>query len=274
MQRQPVMKVLALDFDGVVCDSVRECFATALAAYEAMTPDSPLIGRIRSRCGEGRWHSLDLMGDPVAASFENMMPLGNRAEDFGISLAASENFLELMDQSAYDTFASTVDPSWIDAFHAEFYEQRAAARAFDHHGWLDLHAPYPFFSEILRRRSVDTTVALATAKDRRSAGILLEHLGLGGIVAPELILDKETGVTKTAHLTELSNRLRFDFADITFVDDKVNHLQATAGLGIRPVLAGWGFNTPREHELARRLGFAIANIDNAETVLFGGGTID
>ena len=184
MQRQPVMKVLALDFDGVVCDSVRECFATALAAYEAMTPDSPLIGRIRSRCGEGRWHSLDLMGDPVAASFENMMPLGNRAEDFGISLAASENFLELMDQSAYDTFAATVDPAWIDAFHAEFYEQRAAARAFDHHGWLDLHAPYPFFSEILRRRSVDTTVALATAKDRRSAGILLEHLGLGGIVAP------------------------------------------------------------------------------------------
>jgi phosphoglycolate phosphatase-like HAD superfamily hydrolase len=268
------MKVLALDFDGVVCDSLRECLATAVSAYQALIPDSPLIARLRQRRGEGRWHALELVDDPVALSFAQMMPLGNRAEDFGISLAASENFLELLDQSAYDTFAGTVDPAWIDAFHDEFYEQRAAARAFDHHGWLDLHAPYPFFSEILRRRGADTTLALATAKDRRSAEILLDHLGLGGIFAPELILDKETGRSKTAHLNELRNRLGVGFDEITFVDDKVNHLEATAGLGIRPVLAGWGFNTPREHELARQRGFAIANIDDAETVLFGGGTID
>ena len=266
-----MMKVLALDFDGVVCDSLRECFATALAAYDTMTPGSPLISRIRGRRGEGRWHELDLMGDPVAISFENMMPLGNRAEDFGVSLRAAEGFLELTDQGAYDTFYATLDPGWLQAYHAAFYEQRAAACAFDMHGWLDLNAPYPAFLELLRRRSTDATLALATAKDRRSVEVLLDHLGLAGLFAPECVLDKQTGVTKTAHLTALRNRLDVEFDEITFVDDKVNHLLAVAPLGVRPVLAGWGFNTPREHELARQHDILIANIDDAETVLFGGG---
>ena len=63
-----------------------------------------------------------------------------------------------------------------------------------------------------------------------------------------------------------------DFEEITFVDDKVNHLVTVAELGVRPVLAGWGFNTPREHELARHLGFPVANFVDAEAVLYGGGT--
>jgi phosphoglycolate phosphatase-like HAD superfamily hydrolase len=268
------MKALALDFDGVVCDSLREVFATALATYESLEPDSPAVKRIRARHGQGRWHELDLMSDPVMVSFESMMPLGNRAEDFGVSLKAVDSFLELTDQGAYDTFYRTVAADWLSTFHRAFYEQRDRARAFDTHGWLELHASYPRFLEILRRRASDARIALATAKDRRSAVLLLEHLGIGDLFAPELVLDKETGVSKTAHLTALRDRLDVPFEEITFVDDKVNHLETVAPLGVRPILAGWGFNTPREHELAVARGFKVANTDDAETVLYGGGSDD
>jgi len=266
------MKVLALDFDGVVCDSLREVFATALATYESMEPDSALLARLRSRRGEGRWHGLAFANDPVMVAFESMMPLGNRAEDFGVSLKALDNFLELTDQESYDTFYRTVAPEWMATFHRGFYEQRDAARAFDTHGWLELNAPYPAFLEILRRRSADARIALATAKDRRSAELLLAHLGVGDLFAPELILDKETGKEKTAHLTALRDQLDVPFDEITFVDDKLNHLETVAPLGVRPILAGWGFNTPREHALADEKGIAVANLDDVERVLYGGGT--
>ena len=265
------MKVLALDFDGVVCDSLRECFATALATYEELHPESPLIRRLRGRCGDGRWHGLDVADDPIAISFEAMAPLGNRAEDFGVALRAVEGFLELTDQGAYNAFYATIDGEWLERFHAAFYEQRDRARAFDLHGWVDLHRSYPAFHELLRRRSSETTLALATAKDRRSAELLLDRMGIGGLFAPEQVYDKETGTSKTAHLTAISRYTGADFEAITFVDDKVNHLETVAPLGVRPVLAGWGHNTPREHELARKNGFAVANIDDAEEVLFGGG---
>jgi phosphoglycolate phosphatase-like HAD superfamily hydrolase len=264
------MKALVLDFDGVVCDSLRECFATALAAYEAIQPASPLLARLRTRHGDGRWHELDLAGDPVLRSFEAMLPLGNRAEDFGVSLRAADSFLELTDQGAYDHFYRTVDPEWTAEYHRVFYQQRDAARACDAHGWLELHLGYPSFLEILRRRAGTVLYALATAKDRRSAELLLEHLGVMDLFAQDAILDKEAGLSKTAHLTALRDRLDLGFDDLTFVDDKVNHLEMVAALGVRPVLAGWGFNTSREHARAAELGFEIASTDNAEQVLFGG----
>jgi phosphoglycolate phosphatase-like HAD superfamily hydrolase len=268
------MKVLALDFDGVICDSLREVFATALATYESMEPESPVLKRIRSRNGTGRWHEVDLMDDPVMVSFESMMPLGNRAEDFGVSLKAVDSYLELTDQRAYDTFYGTIGADWLEAFHRTFYDERDKARAFDTHGWLELHASYPPFLEILRRRSRDARIALATAKDRRSAVMLLDHLGIGDLFSPELVLDKEIGVSKTAHLTALRDRLDVSFEDITFVDDKLNHLETVAPLGVRPVLAGWGFNTPREHDLAAEKDISVANIGDVEEVLYGGGTDD
>lgn len=268
------MKVLALDFDGVVCDSLREVFATALATYESMEPDSPVLKRIRNRNSAGRWYELDLMDDPVMVSFESMMPLGNRAEDFGVSLKAIDSFLELTDQKAYDTFYGTISTDWLESFHRTFYEKRDEARAFDTHGWLELHASYPRFLEVLRRRSGEARIALATAKDRRSAVMLLDHLGIGDLFAPEFVLDKETGVSKTAHLTALRDRLDVPFEEITFVDDKLNHLETVAPLGVRPVLAGWGFNTPREHDLAGEKQITVANIGNAEQVLYGGGSDD
>ena len=261
------MTVLALDFDGVVCDSSREVLATALATYEAIRPGSALIARLRARLGDAAWHALELTGDPIAAPFRSMMPLGNRAEDFGVALEAIERGAVPTDQGAYDAFFATLDRVWLTTFHETFYRQRAAARATDSDRWIGLHEPYRPFLDLLRRRSGDVRLALATAKDRRSARLLLDQLGVGDLFDTELVLDKETGVAKTAHLSEIRHRTGVAFDAITFVDDKVNHLERVAPLGVRPVLAAWGFNTAREHDL----GFAVANIDNAERVLYGGG---
>jgi phosphoglycolate phosphatase-like HAD superfamily hydrolase len=135
-------------------------------------------------------------------------------------------------------------------------------------------APYPWFLDLLRRRAGDLTLAIATARDRVSAGLVLDNFGVRDLFEPALILDKETGVSKTAHLAVIQRRLAVPFEDITFVDDKVNHLEAVAPLRVRPVLAAWGFNTSREHELAGRRGLEVANPVNAERVLFGGGRRD
>jgi len=266
------VKVLALDFDGVVCDSFREVLATALAAYEEMAPDSRVLASLRSRLGRGPWHALETHNDPVAAAFEALMPLGNRAEDFGVALRAIEDGAAIRDQASYDLFYAAVGERWMHEFHDRFYEERGQARARDLDGWIGLHASYPWFLELLRRHAGDARLALATAKDRRSARLLLDHLGVGDLFAPELVMDKEAGKDKTAHLVAIHARAGVELAAITFVDDKVNHLLKVAPLGVRPILAGWGFNGDREHELARRLGLAVANTGNAERVLYGGGT--
>jgi phosphoglycolate phosphatase-like HAD superfamily hydrolase len=264
------MQIIAFDFDGVLCNSSREVFLVASEAYASMEPGSRLLedlSELRERIARSAAESVN---DPLVEAFSDLHPLGNRAEDFGVALSALDADITIRDQTAYDEFYSSLDPAWLASYHRCFYETRASLRARDPEAWLSLHSPYSKLNEVLRRRADQANFALATAKDAPSAHLLLNELRLADLFDPGLVLDKETGVEKTIHLTALRERLGVNFSAITFVDDKVNHLQRVAPLGVRPILAGWGFNTPREHRLAEGLGFEIANLNTVEAVLFKG----
>ena len=264
------MHVLALDFDGVLCDSSREVFVVAVDTFAAMEPSSQLLGALLPLRDNAAAGGFEHRESEIYKGFRDLLPLGNRAEDFGVSLRAIEKKTPIHDQGGYDAFYRDIGQTWLDRFHRRFYECRAHLREGNIDRWLRLHLPFPGFSDTLRKHKDRTQPAVATAKDARSVRLLLDALGFESVFDSELILDKETGVEKTHHLRALHECTGADFNDITFVDDKVNHLVKVAALGVRPVLAGWGFNTDREHELARELGFEVADLGTADDVLFKG----
>ena len=112
-------------------------------------------------------------------------------------------------------------------------------------------------------------MALVTARDGLSVRLLLEDYGISELFPDARVLDKDAGVEKTAHLRLLRSRLRCAFADITFIDDKVNHLEKVAPLGVRCALAGWGFNGEAERRAARERGFAVLELATVDGQLFG-----
>ncbi len=245
------MKLLALDFDGVIADSAREAFTVALRSYRELCPGSGLTGDAA-----------------LYAGFLELMPLGNRAEDYGVVLRALELGAALPDQPAYDAFRDTQDAAWLRGFHRHFYRVRAALAESDRAAWLALMAPYAKLLAVLRRRAGEAELAIATAKDRRSVRVLLEAYGAADLFPEDLVLDKETGVSKAAHLLHLQRRLGIPFAEITFVDDKTNHLDSVAGLGVRCGLATWGYNGPREVAWARAQGYLVLSLDDVEARLY------
>jgi phosphoglycolate phosphatase-like HAD superfamily hydrolase len=248
------MKLLVLDFDGVLSDSGREAFVVARRTHLALRPDSSL------REGDD---------DALYAAFLEIMPLGNRAEDFGVALAAIDAGVALPDQAAYDTFYAAQERAWLRAFHARFYRERDAFARSDPAGWLAMLRPYPDFLATLRRRAGACRYAIATAKDRRSVRVLLREYGVADLFSEDLVLDKEAGVTKVAHHEHLARHCGVAYPEMTFVDDKVNHLDAVAALGVRGALAAWGYNGPREHRLARDHGHRVCSLDDVESQLFG-----
>lgn len=264
------MHVLALDFDGVLCDSSREVLVVTVDTYADLEPDSMLLDRLLPLRENAAGGGDDYREAEIYRQFRDLLPLGNRAEDFGVSLRAAENGATISDQAGYDAFYQSIRREWLERFHTRFYECRERMRAVDVRAWRKLHLPFPGLADTLRRHVDSTRPAVATAKDSRSVELLLDELGFEGVFDPEMIVDKETGVEKTRHLQVLRERAGVEFSNITFVDDKVNHLVKVAELGVRGVLAGWGFNTEREHDLARELGFEVAALASAEEVLFKG----
>jgi phosphoglycolate phosphatase-like HAD superfamily hydrolase len=250
------MRVLALDFDGVLCDSAREAYRVAVETFASELPEHAL--------------PAGAAGDAALyARFVEAMPLGNRAEDYAVVLAALARGVALPDQAAYDAFRATLPPERLRAFHRRFYRVRAAWAERDPGGWLAEMRPYPGLDALLRRRAGEARLAIATAKDRASVRRLLESYGLGDLFADGFVLDKEAGEKKRDHVRELAARAGCRPAEVTFVDDKVNHLEDVAKLGARCVLATWGYNGPREQRIAEARGFLVCGLADFERRVFG-----
>jgi len=263
------MKALVLDFDGVISDSAPESFLVALRTFAELKPDSPFAGGwARQRRGPGPTRA-EVRGDPLYARFLELMPLGNRAEDYAVMLSILEHGLEVRDQISYDRERRRQDSAFLEDFHHRFYETRQSF-AMTHPGVQQrLIGSYPSFLDVLRRRASETVLAIATAKDRESVDVLLKHHGVADLFPAERILDKDTGVSKASHLETLHRRLGAAYSDMSFLDDKVNHLDTVSPLGVRCGLAAWGYNGPREHLLALERGYLVCRLDDVEDQLFG-----
>ncbi|MEN8159398.1 MAG: HAD family hydrolase [Myxococcota bacterium] len=249
------MKLLALDFDGVISDSAREAFVVSVQTFVEVFPEVPLPRGAEADAG-------------LYARFVEAMPLGNRAEDYAVLLAAIGSGQPLPDQAAYDTFYASLEKERLRAFHKRFYKVRAAWSERDPEGWLANMGPYHEFCALLRRRAGDVPLAIATAKDRRSVRKLLAAYGIADLFPDGFVLDKEAGVKKHMHVEQLAAKTGITPAEVTFVDDKVNHLEDVATLGARCVLAAWGYNGAREWELAEAQGFLVCRIEDFEAVVF------
>ena len=250
------MKLLALDFDGVICDSASEAFVVSVRTFAEIFSEHPL--------GQGVEGSAELL-----ARFVEHMPLGNRAEDYAVILAAIATEQPLPDQAAYDRFRASIGPERLRAFHKRFYRVRADWAEADPAGWLARMAPYPGLCETLRRRAGDARLAIATAKDRGSVRKLLAAYGVADLFPDGWVLDKEAGEKKREHVTKLVALAGCAPAEVTFVDDKLNHLEDVAAIGARCVLAGWGYNGLRERRGAEARGFLVCGLADFEARVFG-----
>ena len=264
-------KLVALDFDGVIADSAPEAFVVAARTFAGLRP----AGAVAAALGplgpiDAGSPSRDaVVAHPLLAEFLELMPLGNRAEDYGVALDAIEAGARIRDQAGYDAWRDRVDRAWLRGFHLAFYRVRTALAERDPAGWNALLGPYPVLPGVLRRRAHEVVLAIATAKDRLSVGRLLRSWGMEDLFPPDRVLDKEIGVSKAAHLEELGHRFAVAFPEITFVDDKVNHLDTAAALGVRCALAAWGYNGEREVRIARERGYLVCSLADAERQIFG-----
>ncbi|MBW4697759.1 MAG: HAD family hydrolase [Aphanocapsa lilacina HA4352-LM1] len=236
----PAPDLLALDFDGVLCDGLLEYFQTAWQVYRRLwtPPDSPAppaevaqrFYRLRPVVETG-WE-MPLL---VSAIIGGVEPEAILADWGGISR-------KLLAESGFSApqLAAAVDRArdeWI---------------ARDLGGWLQLHRLYPGVAGKLRalREHVQPAVFIITTKESRFVLLLLEQ---AGVAWPSgWIFGKDIQRPKTETLAKL---LGAGYEHIWFVEDRLATLEKVARLAelatVRLYLADWGYNTPAERERTR-----------------------
>lgn len=227
-------QLLALDFDGVVCDGLFEYFATAWRTYLQVwqpTVTVPPVGlaedfyRLRPIIETG-WEMPALIQALITATPEAV--LQKQWQPLAHQLVLGQG----LTPKALSTQLDRVRDAWI---------------AEDLAGWLALHRFYPGILERIETTTIP--VVIITTKEGRFVQQLLRQAGLA--FNPQDIYGKECQQPKTQTLGQLLNH----YADIWFVEDRLLTLQAVQAQAdldrVELFLADWGYNTPQDRQKAQ-----------------------
>lgn len=208
-----------LDFDGVLCDSLPECYAVARTAY---------------------WTGFLGIPEPPAspadqAEFSRMRPLIRRGADYLLLHLAMREGLRLDSQKAFDSLAAR-EAERDGLFHTLFYRARSELLERDPGRWFALNPLYPGIEEILLRNRRNRAVLILSTKE---APFILEILGHHRV---EWEADRVLCSGKEPKLRFI-DRVLADrgAARAVFVDDQVDHFKETPERPVRCVLADWGY---------------------------------
>lgn len=235
--------ILALDFDGVIWDSVGECFVMARRAYQNLygLPCADLEAAFR----RGRW-LVRTGGD-----FLLILQLAMADPEGDLGEFSPQRFDELRQQHLAE----------CQSFVEEFYALRALSRDQHWQEWVSYQQPYPVFLkqlEVLRDQGLFQKMVICTTKDAQSARMLLQSAGL------ELpIYGRESALHKGEQIGKLCQEYGVKPQQIFFLDDLIENLEQVRPTGARCALAAWGYNTRAERERARHMGYPVIEVFSA-----------
>ena len=257
-------QVLALDFDGVISDSLLEAYLLTWRIAGKLDPELAVAaGRVPD---PDNIHSFRDENREHWESFSPLVPFGNRAEDYLVIQRAVHQGMVIATQEQFDSYRKAFDTEQLDQFHEEFYRERYHLAEHDREGWVALNKPYPGVREAIKTLSSSFELAVATSKDAQTVRALLESYGMSALFGEGHVLDKSMGGSKRAHLAALREIFNCTYGEMTFIDDKVAHLIDCARLGVRLCMAGWGYNSTQEEELAASHNIAVLRIEDLQSL--------
>jgi len=233
--------ILALDFDGVVCDGLIEYFETSKRTYTQIWSEDSLLS------DENLAKSFYALRPVIETGWE--MPLLVRALVLGYTEhqilqewpVIAEKLLESekLEKKQISQMLDLTRDKWIVS---------------DLEGWLGLQRLYPGIAQKLEDLMNSPIILyIISTKEGRFIKKLLQEVGVE--INEKFICGKEVKQPKHETLRQLIKAAGCVPQDVWFVEDRFKTLESVKkepdlnGIGL--FLASWGYNTEQAREAAR-----------------------
>ncbi len=239
-----MMKVIALDVDGVILDSVHENFIVCQKVIEKK--GRKLDDENRFRKGRNFLRS--------SLSMYGIAELTLQGKDF-----------DKMNQEEFDKFIvehKNESRQFANAFHA----MRKILQDKDYDKWFALNKIFPGIKNVIDKLSKKFLIVVISTKDFHSISTAFDRIGIG--IKKDNIFSKEISENKVDQIKNICNKFAVKPEEIFFLDDQPKHLEGVKFLGVNVALAGWGYNNYMQKAYAKRLGIPIIDkSDELEEVI-------
>ena len=241
----PNDKLIALDFDGVLCDSINECLITSYNSYL-------IINEINSYCV----YSLDKLPNDIKDYFLKFRPLAVTAREYYLlwDLFFSSQPIDLYQPISKQI---NVDDKTLDDFRKIFYQERKHWIETNIESWLKHNPIYPEILKCFDDLFCNPNLIILSAKDSDSIKYILKH---AGIVLPDNnIYGSASGKSKIGILKTIISKYNVSSAYTYFLDDSIENLFSAREIGVNLFLADWGYVFPHQIETIKQLDIEVVS---------------
>ncbi|NJN75693.1 MAG: HAD family hydrolase [Synechococcaceae cyanobacterium RL_1_2] len=228
-------RAIAFDFDGVICNGLREYFASSSIVYRtvwgvAIDPDwAAAFYQLRSVIHTGWEMPLILRALALGYGSNEILSDWDRVRDEILERdqITAHQIMAMLDQVRDESIMHNLD------------------------AWLNLHDFYPQIPKTLRRLlDFPVEIYIITTKEARFVKTILARENLN--IPPQHIFGKEQNQSKV----ELLLKLKPTYGQLTFVEDRLPTLlkitQEPALNEVQLYLVNWGYNTEIEKNVAQQ----------------------
>ena len=233
-----MIRVVALDFDGVVMDTVHDVFITCQQLLEERgekledsAKNSFIKGRNFLRTGKYLYALTELT---------------KKAVDF-----------DKITQEEFDDFVKLHEVE-SKKFSDDFFAARKKLQDENFDKWLSRNKLYDGIKDAIEKLSKRFHLTVTSTKDFNSIATSLERFGIN--IKKDKIFSKEVSEDKKELIERVAEQFSVKPDEIFFIDDMPKHVEYVREIGVIVALAGWGYNNEEQREEVRQLGIPIIDM--------------
>jgi len=249
------MKMLVLDHDGVIFDSLLSGLYPYYLVYKKLHPNTRIFqGQTLTSKNFFRLIRQHKDDFNLIKRYRTFLTV---QEDLATIFYLVENKIDLVDQKKFYKLRDKFKKESA-AIKEEYYHKKYDVMNEDYKFWLKINPDYPFFTKFIRKivKKHKVIVATGNRKERIRINYKVHKIPI------KEIFDQKLGHNKVEHLKSIKKKYSVDYSDILFIDDQVDNLIRVKRLGVKCFLNKWGHNTKDQWKLARKNGIELIDKKN------------
>lgn len=246
------MKILAVDFDGVISDSALKSLFVSHNAYchhFGVNVKKSFGGQCFTF---ENWEQMKKEYHQEMEKYKRLRAYVEHSCDFLVMIKIIEEQIEVKNQQDFIRIRNEMDLDYR-FFHELFFQEKEKWQKKDFAKWFSLAPVYKKVIEGIKRLLDEgVKVVIATSNLGKAIHPAFHADYLGFSMELKDIFDKNYGKSKSDHMKAIVEQYKVAHEDIYFVDDQLNYLEETKVFGVNVFLAGWGYCTEEQKSTARK----------------------
>ena len=246
------MKILAVDYDGVISDSALKSLFISHNVY------CQYFGsEVKKNFGGElftfeNWEEMKRQYKKEMNDYHRLRSYIELSGDFFVIIKMMEEQIQIKDQQEFIAYREQLQFDY-QFFRELFFEEKDKWQKKSFRKWFFLS---PVFHEVAkgiqRFLQEGQKVVIATSNRGETIHRAFQPKYLGFNMDIEDIFDKNFGKHKAEHMQAIAKKYGAKLNEIYFIDDQLSYLKGTDDLGVQVFLAGWGYCTKGQKEEAKK----------------------